>query len=80
MKINLPIIVSFRDYHDINIFGDSLKEIIPNIKYKKLESGDIGVGEVYHAIFYKVKDKKFNHLRKEHKQLIERILIWQNNK
>ena len=47
-KINIPIILEFRDYHDIDFFGSDLQRIIPLIRWKEI---DFDRGN-YLAIYY----------------------------
>ena len=65
MKINLPIILSFDDYHEFRACGQIINKVISaptKIKYEEL--GDINDG-LYHAIFYVNRDEKFKKLIKE---------------
>jgi len=48
-KINLPILISFDDYHDITYLGRDLKRIIPSIKWKELDYEKYGT---YVGLFY----------------------------
>lgn len=48
MKINLPIIIAYSDYHDIYFAHETLEQIIPGAKFEEL-----GCSYRYYALFYK---------------------------
>lgn len=48
MKIKLPCIISFRDYHDIDDFADKLRVIIPDVM---VEEAGMHSRE-YHAVVF----------------------------
>lgn len=48
-KVNLPILKSFYDYHDIKCLAEDLKDIIPPIKWKELDYEKYGC---YVGLFY----------------------------
>lgn len=70
-KLNLPILLEFRDYHEIDYVLDFFKEVIPNIKAKELDNYCEHTSS-YGAIFYagSQKDKVYlNFLNKVKKDL-----------
>lgn len=68
--VNLPIVLLFRDYHEIPAFSSNLNTIINGkIKIKYEELGVLG-GQ-YVAIFYLDRYSEFQQLRSEFKTAIE---------
>ena len=65
ISVNLPIIIDFNDYHEIDYVTDSMKQIIKGLKSRELEFRDGS----YWGIFYLKKDRKYKQLCKEHKLL-----------
>jgi hypothetical protein len=55
MKINLPTVLGFRDYHEINHFEYLLSQIIPGVKSKEIGYID----GAYQGIFYLKQDNKY---------------------
>jgi hypothetical protein len=47
---NIPCVVRFEDYHEIEDFKDSLRNIIPGIKAK-----EVAFDYYYYGLFYKDK-------------------------
>ena len=65
--LNVPVILTFRDYHEIGYVEDYFNELISN---KKIKSKEITVcGEEYAAIFYFTQDEDYKRLIKEYKRL-----------
>lgn len=65
--INIPMILSFDDYHEIDHVKNFYNQLISNkkIKSKELFSNNYG----YSAIFYFKQDDEYKRLIKEYKQL-----------
>jgi len=63
-KLKLPVILSFRDYHDIDYVLEYMSEIIPKLKAEELSPC---CGR-YYAIFYLTKDTEYKELKREHEQ------------
>ncbi len=75
LKIELPCIISVRDYHDFNQYLQVLKEFgIKGVKYK-----EVGCVGAYLGIFYVEKDKKYNKLLAEAKAEVDEFEkeIWE---
>lgn len=54
INTDLPVILWFDDYHEIDTFGDTLKKIVKNVKWKELnkETYDLNGDEHYCGLFY----------------------------
>ena len=65
ISVNLPIIIDFPDYHDIDHVGAYMKQIIKGLKFKELEFRD----GCYWGVFYLKQDERYKALTKEHKRL-----------
>lgn len=65
ISVNLPIIIDFPDYHDIDHVKSYMKQVIKGLKARELEFRD----GCYWGIFYLKKDEKYKQLVKEHKKL-----------
>lgn len=65
--LNIPIILTFEDYHEITYMKEYLNEIcVQRIRSKELEySGG------YNAVFYFKQDEEFKSLLKEFKKINE---------
>ena len=61
--LNLPTVLTFDDYHEINLATDMFNELVCGQKIKAKEIGYCGGG--YNAIFYLKQDKEFQALRKQ---------------
>lgn len=64
VRINLPILLGFSDYHEIDSFGDNISRIIPKIKREELGS----IGRKYWAIFYTARNKEYRKLIKDYEE------------
>lgn len=73
MKINLPTIINFYDYHEIDDFGDKLKAIVPGVKWLELDRA-LDWGKHYCAIFYKAKDDTYKKMLKKYKNDLKEFL------
>ena len=62
VTLNLPMIMEFRDYHDINFFCSQMNELVIGKKIKAEELGCVGK---YLAIFYIEKNDAYKKLREE---------------
>lgn len=61
--VNIPVILEFNDYHEINPLLDQLNVIFK----KKLKSEELFTNNgTYYAIFFFKKDKNYKSLVKEH--------------
>jgi hypothetical protein len=73
--INVPMILYFRDYHEIDYVCDYLTRIIPGLKSKELsfnpDSPDDAGG--YAGIFYLKKDKAYYQMVQEHELMVKEI-------
>lgn len=65
VSVNLPVIMEFSDYHEIDYVTDYLKQIIKGLKSRELEFRDGS----YWGVFYLKKDERYKELCKEHKKL-----------
>jgi hypothetical protein len=62
-NVNIPVILEFNDYHEINPLLDQLNEIFK----KKLKAEELFSNNgCYYAIFYFKKDKNYKSLVKDH--------------
>lgn len=68
--VNLPIVLEFRDYHQIPEFASNINTLIHGkVKVKYEELGCLG-GQ-YIGLFYINRNDEFTELRKEFKDMIE---------
>jgi hypothetical protein len=65
---NVPVIMTFRDYHEINYVRDYFNELMAG---KKLKSKELPTYGEYAAIFYFKQDAEFKAMVKEYKRLNE---------
>ena len=68
VKLNLPVILEFADYHYIDDFYYEVKQIIPKLKRKEVEFAN----GIYYGIFYVNADAKYKKLLKEHKKMADK--------
>lgn len=65
---NVPVIMSFRDYHEISYVRDYLNEFILG---KRIKSKELPTYGEYAAIFYFKQDAEFKAMVKEYKRANE---------
>lgn len=67
VSINIPVIMNFDDYHEVDYVRDYFNQLVSSkkIKSKELFSSDYG----YTAIFYFKQDNEYKRLVKEYKIL-----------
>jgi len=65
VQCNVPVIMTFRDYHEINYVRDYLNELMAG---KKLKSKQLPAYGEYAAIFYFTQDAEFKALVKEYRR------------
>lgn len=64
---NIPVIMTFRDYHEINYVTDYLNELMAGEKLKSKELPTYG--SEYSAIFYFKQDAEYKAMVKEYHRL-----------
>jgi hypothetical protein len=67
---NIPVIMTFRDYHEINYVKDYLNEFLFD---KKLKSKELPTYGEYSAIFYFKQDAEYKAMVKEYHRLNKEI-------
>ena len=67
LKVTVPVIMSFRDYHDIDYVLDYLNELFGG----KMKAEELGCDGQYYGIFYLKKDQEYRTLVKEWKATYE---------
>ena len=66
----LPVILSFRDYHDILYVQNYINEIFLDVKVNSQELSNPNSSK-YHAVFFIEKDRSYDSLIKEFNDQIE---------
>jgi len=67
IEANLPVVIGFEDYHEIEAFSGQLENIIPSIKHRELGMAD----REYKAIFFVRKGPDYKKLVKQTEAYIE---------
>lgn len=68
-QAELPKVLTFGDYHDIEHFRTTVERIVPGIKARELGAA----GESYYAIFYIKKDAGYKVMCKDTQNKIDSI-------
>ena len=71
-KINIPIILEFRDYHDIDFFGSDLQRIIPLIRWKEI---DFDRGNYLAIYYFNIKEANEFLLNNEFKPPVNEMIL-----
>jgi len=64
LLVNVPVIMTFCDYHEINYVLDYLNELLD--EKKKLKAKELPTYGSYSAIFYYTQDEEYKALVKEY--------------
>lgn len=63
VKVTVPVIMEFKDYHDIDYVLDFFNELFGG----KMKAEELGCTGQYHAVFFLKKDQEYRSLVKEWK-------------
>lgn len=77
--LNLPIVLMFKDYHEIPTFASNVNQVLHGkirIKYEELGL----LGGQYVGLFYLQRNDEFDELRASFVQMIEREEMTPNDK